>query len=79
MADTIKSSESLKFELLFNDGDTRTVTLKNPKTNLTLEQLQTAMTANGTIFAGDKAGGTYTGFRDARKVSVTTRYLDLAD
>lgn len=79
MADTIRSSESLKFELLFDDADTRTVTLKNPKTSLTLDQLNTAMSTHGTIFAGDKAGGTYAGFRDARKVSVTTRYLDLAD
>lgn len=79
MADTIRSSETLKYELLFDDADTRTVTLKNPKPSLTLAQLQTAMDAHGSIFAGDKADGTYAGFRDARKVSVTTRYLDLDD
>ena len=35
MADTIKSSNELKLEAGFYDNDTRTITLENPKSNLT--------------------------------------------
>lgn len=78
MADTVKAEGSVKWDLDFVDGDTRTVSLKNPKPDITLADITTAMSDYGTIFAGDKTGADYSGFSNPRKVEVTTRLLDLS-
>ena len=77
MADTVKTASSLKWELNFADGDTRAVTLKNPRSNVTLADLTTVMSTHGSIFAGDQNGASYTGFTNPRIVDVTTRILDI--
>ena len=61
MADTIKSATELKFTLHFVDGDTRTISLDSPKSDLTLASLESAMSTIGTIFSGDVAGAAYAG------------------
>ena len=78
MADTIKTSAELKWDLMFSDGDTRAVTLKNPRTSVTLSDVSSIMTTYGNVFIGDVNGAPYTGFTNARKVAKTTRDLDLA-
>lgn len=61
MADISTTTETLKFDLLFVDGDTRALTLKNPKRNISTSEitdLQTFMQTNN-IVVGDKDGGTF--------------------
>lgn len=79
MADVVKTKGEIKWELQFSDGDTRTISLENPRVDLTLADLTTAMASIGTVFSGDVAGAPYSSFTDARKVATTTRYLDLTD
>ena len=41
MADTTTTTNSLKIEAVFVDGDTRNITLKNPKQNISTSEIQT--------------------------------------
>lgn len=79
MADTIKSSEILNIECDFSDGDTRTITLRNPKNNVSssdIENLETFMQENQ-IIIGDRDSSDFRRIKRAVKRNTTTRYLDL--
>lgn len=69
-------SSVAKWEVLFVDGDTRTITLKNPRNNLALADVTSVMSAYGQYLVGDKNGAAYQSFKDARKVATTTRYYE---
>lgn len=78
MADVSSTSETLKIENYFVDGDTRTITLKNPKQSITtsdIEELQAYMRANN-IIVGDKMAGTFGKISAVTRVSETKTYLD---
>lgn len=78
MADVSSTSETLKIENYFVDGDTRTITLKNPKQSITtsdIEELQAYMRANN-IIVGDKMAGTFGKISTVKRVSETKTYLD---
>ena len=78
--DTITSSREGKFVVKFYDGDDRTVTIDNPKTNLTATQVKAVvdyMIENQPLI-GDKAGASITGAGDTFKIiEKTERKLDL--
>lgn len=79
MADTIKSSCELLIECVFMDGDTRTITLKNPRSDLEaddIEDLETFMQTNN-IIIGDREGFDFKKIKRAVKRNITTTYLDL--
>ena len=79
MADRIKTSTSLNIECVFNDGDTRTITLKNPRSNVSssdIESLESFMLENQ-IIIGDRDGFDFKKIRKAVKRNTTTTYLDL--
>lgn len=79
MADIVTSSENLKIENLFVDGDTRTITLKNPKQNISTSDI-TALNAfcqANNIIVGDRYGGTFARINEVRRVSETKLHLDL--
>lgn len=78
MADSMSESESLKFDYLFVDGDTRTQTIKNPKSNITTSEitaLQEFMRANNVVI-GDKAGGTFGRIDKVTRINERKLYLD---
>lgn len=80
MPDQISESTTLKIEALFVDGDTRTMTLKNPKSEITTQEildLQTFMRTNNAII-GDKYGGTFGRIESVKKVTENKLYLDLS-
>ena len=79
MADTIKSSNELKMEFGFYDGDTRTVTLDNPKPNLTATDIKAVGTLakNSNPIIGDKGGARVVGINTAKIVEKTDYNLDL--
>lgn len=80
MADTVKSSADLKIGFAFADGDTRIVTLPNPKTGLTEQQIKAvtdSMVTNGLII-GDRAGASLTGSYTAYTQNKTTTNIDLS-
>ena len=79
MADMVKTSTLLNIECVFNDGDTRTITLKNPRSNVSasdIETLENFMLENK-IIIGDRDNFDFKKIRKAVKRDTTTRYLDL--
>lgn len=79
MPDITATSETLKIENLFVDGDTRTITLKNPRTGITsqdIRDLESFMQANS-IIIGDKYSGTFGKIGSVTKVTENKTYLDL--
>lgn len=79
MADTTSTSSELKMEALFVDGDTRTLSMKNPKSNISqsdITALNTLMQTNN-LLVGDKYGGRFGRLTYASKVNKTTVNLDL--
>lgn len=79
MADILKDSYTLKFNLLFVDGDTRTITLKNPSDTITsadVESLDNWMRSNQPVI-GDKWQGAFAKIAEATKVTTNTRELDI--
>lgn len=79
--DTLTSARELKINTGYADGDTRIITLPNPKnqnqlTSDTFIQLTTFMTENNPII-GDKAGASSTGVIEAYIQETTRRKLDL--
>lgn len=78
--DTIKVTNDLLIENLFVDGDTRTITLRNPRENIAqsdIASLNSYMQANN-IIIGDKAGATFGKIRKVTKRTRTTTGLDLS-
>lgn len=81
-ADTITSAMDAKFNMAFDDGDTRTITLKNAKMSYCTSE--NAATLNAWIVAnqpivGDKSGtSSTTGIVDAYIEEKTTNKLDLS-
>ena len=79
MADTSKNSSSLVIECVFNDGDTRTITLKNPRDDISssdIENLDSFMIENH-IIIGDRDSSDFRKIKKAVKRDTTTTYLDL--
>lgn len=79
MADKVKTTANLVIECVFNDGDTRTITLKNPKSTVSssdIENLESFMIENH-IIIGDKASSDFRKIMKAAIRNTTTTYLDL--
>ena len=83
MADTQTITRELKIELLFNDTDTRTITLKDPKTTITTNDITSleAVLLNGgtnTLLVSDKTGATLNKIKTVRKIETTKTNLDIS-
>lgn len=80
MADKVTTTDELKFEFAFADGDTRVYRLKNPKSgNLTaqIDAINTLILSNNLII-GDKASGAFTGIYRVTKINKRVTTLDLS-
>ena len=79
MADKLTTTYELKFEWLFQDGDTRVTTLKNPKNEITTSEVTElqALILDATsetptpLLIGDKAGSNF------RRINLVTRETKL--
>lgn len=79
MPDIIKTEQTLQIEYAFVDGDTRLNNIKNPKSEITpqeIENLNTMIRANNLI-VGDRYQSTFAQINYAKKVSKTTTTLDI--
>ena len=79
MADIVKTASLLNIECVFLDGDTRTITMKNPRSNISssdIENLETFMQTEN-IIIGDRDSSDFRKIRKAVKRETTTTYLDL--
>ena len=79
MADKVKTSRELVIECLFRDGDTRTISLRNPRSNISstdIENLEEFMQTEK-IIIGDKQESDFWKIKKAVNRDTTTTYLDL--
>ena len=81
MADVVKTSLSLIIENVFVDGDTRSVTLKNPRSDISESQITelNSFLQETNILIGDKDGATFGRIRKVTRRNTTTTYLDISD
>lgn len=77
MADITKTTQTLKLLAGFADADDRTVSLDNPRDNVTEADIRSFETAAAPVLIGDKYGAAFTRFKTASVVNTTTKYLDL--
>ena len=80
MADTVKSTSALQLEFSFSDGDTRTVSIDEPKTSINLGATAAQIGSyvkEHNILLGDKTGANSKGLQNARLVNQTTTKLDI--
>lgn len=79
MADITVPSSVLKIENLFVDGDTRTITLKNPTATIARADIQSldSFLRDNNLLIGDKWGGNFGRIVEVKKVTTTRQVLDL--
>lgn len=79
MADVIANEETMKFELYFVDGDTRTLTIKNPKATIEASEFQelNQFLQSTNALIGDKTGATFGKITQATRVNKSTTYFDI--
>lgn len=73
------TTETLKIENLFVDGDTRTITLKNPKSTITTSEitaLEAKIRANNALI-GDRYAGTFGRIESVTRVTEEREELNL--
>lgn len=84
MADKVTTTNELKINNLFVDGDTRLITLKNPKDTITTGEITALETliknGDGTasILIGDKYGSDFRRIQEVTRVSKTTHEYDIS-
>ena len=81
MADKVVTKNVLQLVAEFNDLDTRTITLDNPRDTIDGAAINAvgAIAKTNNIIIGDKAGSNFERFSSAKKVLGTTTYLDLTE
>ncbi|MBR1645914.1 MAG: hypothetical protein IJ685_03955 [Selenomonadaceae bacterium] len=79
MADKFKQSQSLVIEIKFLDGDTRTITLRNPKSTITTSEIAEIETFLGTsnVLIGDRDSSDFSKIKRVVKRESSTTILDL--
>lgn len=77
--DTITEAKTIQIEYAFVDGDTRINNIKNPKDNITSEEiaeLNTFLRANNAL-VGDRYNSTFAQINYAKRVTKTTVNYDI--
>lgn len=77
MANIIIEKETLNLSAEFTDGDTRTITLPNPKTNLTESQIDAIAPIMVKTLIGDKNSAKFLRWKTAKIVNDRTTIIDL--
>ena len=79
MADKIKTEVYLNIDCGFEDGDTRTIVLKNPRSDISVSEIKSLETfiKQENIIIGDRDSSNFRKIRKAVKRNTTTTYLDL--
>lgn len=79
MADVVTNSENLLIETLFNDGDTRTLTLRNPTDEITMNDINTfnVFLQTSGILVGDRNGAEFSKIKQVKRRNSATVKLDL--
>ena len=76
MADIVKQTDTLKLLAGFADEDDRTITLSNPKANITSAEIHALAELATPVLIGDKYGAAFTRFKSATYVTKAETTLD---
>lgn len=79
MADIITENQTLQIEYAFVDGDTRLNNIKNPKQNITAEEIANlnTMIRAGNLIVGDRYQSTFAQINYAKRINKTTTTFDI--
>ena len=77
MADSTKTTKQLKLLAGFADEDDRTITIDNPKSNLTWADIETFQEVSS-VLIGDKYGAAFTRYKDAKYVDTTLTEIEIS-
>ena len=68
------TTKELKIDNKFTDGDSRLITLKNPKTNITTSEITALeqLIASGNLLIGDKDGANFSHIGTVTKVTKSS-------
>lgn len=78
MADTIKTTNDLKILVGFVDEDDRTITINNPKSDLTWNDIASLESAAANVLIGDKYAAKFSRVKIAKYVDTTITTLDIS-
>lgn len=78
MADMVKIKDTLQLVAEFADGDTRTITLDNPRDSLIAQDIDSLTSLMIVGLLGDKTGAQFYRWKSAAKVNKQTVELDLS-
>lgn len=81
-SDTYTNGIDLKVNLLFADEDTRLISIPNPRSDITTEEIEAIFKNNATtaeVFIGDKTGAAYVGSDRAYTDTYAKTIYDLSD
>ena len=76
MADQITTKNTLKLLAGFVDEDDRTITLEDPKENLTWNDISTVASLSANVLIGDKFQAQFSRFKEAKYVDTTITELE---
>lgn len=76
MSDTTKTTKQLKLLAGFADEDDRTITIDDPKLNLTWDDIETFQ-AVSQVLIGDKFGAPFTRYKEAKYVDTTLTEIEV--
>ena len=84
MADTENTTSTLNIETAYKDTDTRTIKLKNPRSNITTGEITALETlirngsdGSASLLIGDKRGSDFLQIDKVTKINKTTTTFDL--
>jgi len=76
MADQITTKNTLKLLAGFVDEDDRTITLDDPKENLTWSDISAVANLSSNVLIGDKFQAKFSRFKEAKYVDTTITELE---
>lgn len=77
MADVTKTTYELKLLAAFADEDDRTITITDPRSDVTATDIHNFAEKAAPVLIGDKYGATFTRFKEARYVEKSVTTLDM--
>lgn len=76
MADTITTAKSLTFVAEFDDGDDRSITIENPKNNISWTDIQGISSYAENVLIGDKNSAKFLRIKSAHTTQRHTHIID---
>lgn len=73
MASVVTTSEEIVAVARFTDDDTRTITIPNPKAEISQEEITTFETTASKVLIGDRAGAAFSDLMSIKKRQIVKR------